>query len=104
MPLIKRNNHLTQHQAERPAPRKASGSDEEIAMYKTATWQRLREKVLRSEPLCRSCKKKGITKAARVVDHITPARTNEYGFYDESNLQPLCDSCHNRKSAKERNQ
>ena len=38
--------------------------------------------------------------AARVVDHIKPI--NEGGArYDFTNLQGLCDSCHNKKSGRE---
>jgi hypothetical protein len=38
---------------------------------------------------------------ARLVDHITPARTPGVDFFDTSNLQPLCNDCHERKSARE---
>ena len=37
---------------------------------------------------------------ARVVDHITPIKDGGERFC-WSNLQPLCISCHNRKTAKE---
>lgn len=51
-------------------------------------------------PLCAECNRQGRITPARVVDHITPI--NEGGErYDFSNLQGLCDKCHNRKSGRE---
>lgn len=68
--------------------------------YKSQRWRALRLDVLQSSPLCCSCQDSGSVKAARVVDHIIPVRQGG-SFWDKSNLQPLCDSCHNSKSGKE---
>jgi len=38
---------------------------------------------------------------ATVVDHIEPHKGDEELFYDINNLQSLCKSCHDRKTAKE---
>jgi 5-methylcytosine-specific restriction protein A len=38
---------------------------------------------------------------ATVVDHIQPVRLGGE-FWDRDNWQPMCASCHNAKSAKER--
>ncbi|MGM9590559.1 MAG: HNH endonuclease signature motif containing protein, partial [Faecousia sp.] len=35
---------------------------------------------------------------ATVVDHIIPHRGDRKLFWDESNWQPLCKDCHNRKT------
>lgn len=52
------------------------------------------------EPFCRSCKARGIYKAAQMVDHIRPI--NDGGAkLDDANLQSLCFSCHNRKTKQE---
>lgn len=68
--------------------------------YKKANWKRLRQMQLNQEPLCRECKKQGKVKEATVVDHIIPIE--EGGpRYDMLNLQSLCESHHNQKSAKE---
>lgn len=99
-PQIKRINHLTAERVQQPK-RKPSGSDEEIARYNSLAWRTLRDSIIRREPLCRECKRKGLITQATVVDHIERARANPERFYDESNLQPLCSRCHNRKSAKE---
>lgn len=101
MPIVKRNNHTTQQSESK---RKPSGNVEDIARYNSTTWRALREKVLRREPLCRECSKRGRIVTASVVDHIERARENPARFYDESNLQPLCKHCHDKKSQSERNQ
>lgn len=73
----------------------------------------LREKQLLSEPYCRKCKQeKGIVKdvtgkRAGVADHIIPFESGKTKaekwelFTDFDNLQTLCFSCHNSKSATE---
>jgi 5-methylcytosine-specific restriction protein A len=52
-------------------------------------------------PLCEECKRNGRLTPATVVDHITPHKGNRELFWDESNWQALCKSCHDRKTAKE---
>jgi len=64
-----------------------------------ATWRRLRRMVLNREPLCRECLKEGRLTPATEVDHIVPL--SQGGTNDLENLQPLCHSCHSRKTAKE---
>lgn len=59
-----------------------------------APWKRLRVSVLAGEPLCRHCTARGLTVAATEVDH----RDNDPSNNDLINLQPLCHSCHSRKT------
>ena len=69
--------------------------------YKTYKWQKHRKLFLQTNSLCVECLKKGRVIPAKVVDHITPI--NQGGdpwIYD--NLQPMCSSCHNKKSGRER--
>lgn len=66
-------------------------------------WRRAREAYLRKHPLCVSCKARGLTTAARVVDHIEPHRGDMKKFWDSTNWQALCDArtgrgCHDRKT------
>jgi len=61
----------------------------------------LNEWIDSGKPLCANCREKGRIRPATVCDHIT-ARIEGGAEYSEKNLQPLCSSCHNRKSAKER--
>ncbi|NBW09689.1 MAG: HNH endonuclease [Caulobacteraceae bacterium] len=51
--------------------------------------------ILREEPLCRHC-----GAAASQVDHIVPLSRG--GTDARENLQPLCHSCHSKKTASER--
>ena len=69
--------------------------------YHSKRWKDLRKSVLQNEPLCRTCKENGVIKAANVGDHIIPVRLGG-SMFDFDNVQPLCTSCHNRKSANER--
>ena len=81
-------------------PESTYGND---TRYNRKAWRTLRSHVLQSEPLCRECNKQGRVTAATMVDHIQPV-TAGGPFYDWDNLQPLCDSCHARKSAREGNE
>jgi 5-methylcytosine-specific restriction protein A len=51
-------------------------------------------------PLCKHCLDKGLYVASEVVDHIIPMAQGG-AKYDEENLQALCKSCHDKKTAKE---
>jgi len=57
----------------------------------------MRKAFLMREPMCRSCK----TEAAAVLDHIVPHRGVARLFWDQSNWQGLCKTCHGRKTARE---
>jgi 5-methylcytosine-specific restriction protein A len=60
-----------------------------------------RKLFLQINPLCVSCLKEGITRAARVVDHIIPHKGDMKLFWDRSNWQSLCIEDHNKKTATE---
>ncbi len=47
------------------------------------------------------CYRKGLTTAAQVTDHVIELE-NGGAKLDDSNLQSLCISCHNTKTALER--
>ena len=66
-------------------------------LYRTKAWQTLRASVIQADPYCREC-----GRLATAVDHIKPHHGREQVFFDEANLQPLCEDCHNAKSAAER--
>jgi len=61
----------------------------------------LRADVLSGEPLCRACREVGVETIATDVDHVTPVSRGG-SFWDRSNLQPLCATCHGRKTRAER--
>ena len=62
----------------------------------SAAWRALRAQVLREEPLCRECLRRGVLCAASVVDH----RDGDSHNNARSNLQPLCSRCHSRLTAR----
>lgn len=59
----------------------------------------MRQRVLREEPLCRTCTEAGYVERTTVADHIIPKA--EGGTDGRGNYQGLCDPCHVRKTAKE---
>lgn len=67
----------------------------------THQWNVARNRYIKDNPLCRSCREQGDINGANVVDHIEPHKGNMELFWDESNWQPLCTTCHNRKTATE---
>lgn len=57
-------------------------------------WQKARAHHLRDHPLCAYCQRQGLVTAASVVDHIVAHRGDMTLFWDRSNWQSLCASCH----------
>jgi 5-methylcytosine-specific restriction protein A len=68
-----------------------------------ARWQKYRRWFLcqPQNAICVRCKAEGKATPPTVVDHITPHRGNEQLFWDPANHQPLCEGCHNHKTATE---
>lgn len=63
-------------------------------------WQKYRDGFLARNPLCIECKALGRVTLATDVDHIKPVRDAPELFWEPSNHQPLCGTCHKRKTAK----
>ncbi|CAK7037189.1 HNH endonuclease signature motif containing protein [Tissierella sp.] len=61
-------------------------------------WRRARERFLKANPLCVECLNKDSIVDAMVVDHVVPHRGNDKLFWDETNWQALCKSCHDKKT------
>jgi len=61
-------------------------------------WRRARALFLKKHPLCAGCLRENQLTPATVVDHIVPHRGDERLFWDEKNWQPLCKTCHDRKT------
>ncbi len=75
-------------------------SAKNAAFYHSAEWKKVRDLQLMQHPICQECERLGRVTPATVVDHIKPI--NEGGDrLDQRNLQSLCETCHNRKSARE---
>ena len=61
--------------------------------YNTVLWQKVRRAYRKKYPLCEECLKRGITKAAEMVHHITAIRDGG-SKTAWSNLKSLCNECH----------
>ena len=66
-----------------------------------AQWRRVSKQYLAAHPLCVRCLSRGVYTKATVVDHIRPHRGDPSLFWDQSNWQPLCKQCHDRKTGRE---
>jgi 5-methylcytosine-specific restriction protein A len=61
--------------------------------------QRLRARLFDQQPLCVHCQAQGRVTRAVIRDHIVPLF--EHGPDRESNVQPLCQTCSDIKTAEE---
>ncbi|UFH52577.1 HNH endonuclease signature motif containing protein [Spirosoma sp. KNUC1025] len=77
------------------------GGNADTQIYRRKRWRDFRISVLRDEPFCRECAKIGKQIIAKELDHIIPVK-KEGEMYDRDNVQPLCSSCHSRKSRSDR--
>ena len=66
------------------------------SIYLTPAWKALRKRVLQEQPICAAC----LMHRASHVDHIKAHRGDPALFWDRSNLQGLCRSCHSSKTNK----
>jgi len=82
----------------RPGTGYSHGLRERKKLYKTSRWQSLRTSHLATHPVCEFCKAEGRIVPAEIVDHIRGHQTGDWKlrFFDPSNLQSLCWSCHSR--------
>lgn len=76
-----------------------------------SAWEKVRKQVIeRDKGLCQPCLRDGRVKAFVAVDHITPkAQAEKLGWTQKqtdalSNLQCICQPCHDAKTAKENGQ
>jgi 5-methylcytosine-specific restriction protein A len=58
-------------------------------------WNALSKRYRKANPLCEHCMREGRVAAAFAVDHIIPHKGKEDLLFDVSNLQSLCERCHN---------
>ncbi len=79
-----------------------SGMDTSNAtFYNSRQWRKLRRMILQRDPICKKCEKKNIFVSSNVVDHILSIRLGGAKLSPD-NLQGLCTTCHNRKSARDK--
>ena len=98
------------HVREARAPRRTTArrrrmNNEELkrdAWYSSKKWTSLRRAFISRNPLCSICDANGFVRSADVVDHIVERKDNDALRLNWDNLQSLCHSCHNQKSADEK--
>ncbi len=96
---LTRDGYCPKHKPKRAARR---SSAEWHGWYSLSIWtDGLRPAQLLREPWCRECARRGIRTRATVVDHVRPHKGDWALFTDRDNLQSLCETCHNRKTARE---
>ena len=92
--LCESGTYCPEHSAESPDRLRGSAAERGY----DAKWRRARKRFLQRHPLCANCLSQGVLTPATVVDHIVPHRGDRALFWDENNWQPLCKSCHDRKT------
>ena len=70
-------------------------------LYADVAWRSARKRFLKAHPLCADCEDLGVFVEAVEVDHIKPHKGDRKLFWDRSNWQASCKSCHSRKTARE---
>ncbi|QPX75465.1 putative HNH endonuclease [Serratia phage vB_SmaS_Opt-169] len=74
----------------------------EVRVYQTAEWKRARKICFNTyHGLCANSEKTHGIRRGNNCDHIIPLSQGGEP-YSQSNLQMLCDECHNTKTAKEK--
>ena len=82
--------------------KRLGGETVDFRKWSTGYKWRVYSKRFRTEhPLCLHCDRRGIATPSAVVDHIVPHRGDVRLFWQASNHQALCKSCHDVKTATE---
>jgi len=74
---------------------------EERQWIHSPRWRKASRMFLDEHPLCAECERKGRTTGAYLVDHIESHRGDHEKFWNQSNWQSMCGSCHSSKTNKE---
>ena len=61
------------------------------------SWKRIRDRYIKTHPLCEECQRQGRLTPAEEVHHIIPLANG--GRNNKENLTSLCKSCHSRITA-----
>ena len=69
--------------------------------YHSKEWRSLRVEIIKDQPICVSCKAKGLITLTKVIDHIIPVQEYKGSPLDKTNLQGLCKECDDIKRGQE---
>ena len=96
--------YCEKHKKQRHANYNKYGRDKQTAKLYDDRWRKASKRFLTVNPLCVKCKEEGKeegkVRRATVTDHVVPHKGDPLLFWDESNWQALCKSCHDRKTVK----
>lgn len=93
-PELCRSTHCNSHRPRRARDRRPSAA----ARGYDAAWRRARRTFLRQHPRCQT---HGCPRRSSHVDHVERARHAGVDFWDRTNWQALCETCHRAKSGRE---
>lgn len=81
---------------------KQTRQHDNTAFYTSKAWRNTRNYYIKQNPICEQCKRNTPSQItpAKVVDHVKPIRLGGL-LYDTTNLQSLCELCHNKKNQQE---
>lgn len=91
----------TQPITHKPHAHTANTGTRDSRLYDLQRWRDMRARHVHRSPLCVKCSRKGLVVKGEEVDHIIPHCGDERLFWDEANLQTLCNPCHSEKTAQE---
>ena len=94
--VIQRGMYCDEHKAEEP---RAFGNkrEQKNSFYDSKAWRETRLAKLRMDPVCEQCWKRPAT----VVHHKQKLKEHPELAFTYSNLESVCESCHNKETAKE---
>lgn len=93
---LTRERYCEKHKGEQNRYNKERTDKQYVRFYSTKEWQLVRLLALqRDNFLCVRCRSKGIIKLAEMVHHRIPIKVDYTKRADLSNLESLCEACHN---------
>ena len=106
-PFCERHQHVKQSKPPRnPYGGRGAPKGQPFEPTNNREWWKFSRQFLKENPWCCRCRTMERWTAARVTDHVIPARKlyakDPSLIYDKTWLQPLCQPCHGTKTLHER--